>query len=185
MKQTYGFLKEPASAFSLCRTVSDVVSANSENTRSFHCFFQLSVEFLAELGQRKPNPLTDHAHTLKRPFHGNGIGFQEEFAIQRHQKFVQALRFFPVARDSRGAEIGHGFWGYVCGNRNVTLRAGENKFSCSSIVAEIHGQASIEGFNQLRTPGILACASLIATMFGMSAKRRTVSFNMSQAVRPG
>ena len=37
---------------------------------------------LGQLDERQANPALDELHLLKRPFHGNGIGFHEQVPMQ-------------------------------------------------------------------------------------------------------
>ena len=100
-----------------------MVQPDSEYARGFQCVFHFLVEPVTQGGERKADALSDHAHMKKGPFDRDGIGLEEQFAVQGHEQLIKPLGFLFIAGDGGFAQRSHALGSHIGGNCNYTFGA--------------------------------------------------------------
>ena len=88
-----------------------------------------------QLGQRQPQRTADETHAGECPFDRNGIGFDEQVSMQRHQALVDLGSSGAVAAKGCGHHVRHGSRRNVRGHGDHPVRADTNRFTRGEIVA--------------------------------------------------
>src|SRR5471032_1354893 len=99
---------------------------------------QRFVAGFAEPGERQTDTVRHQAHFMQSPFHGDGVGFDEQGLVQRHQFFVDGTGRDGIATDRSSAQVAHGAWRDVRGHGNIALAAQQNQFDGRCIITGIH-----------------------------------------------